>query len=501
VETRGSSDRSWPGELTEIGFPFPAGLSFSCGPRQFHRRIDLECDLAASEPLNSNTDTPPAPRFITGSIPAHVLRMTGAAAFGLMAIFVGELANVLFLSMLGDVEIIAAVGYASTLLFLLLSVGIGTAIAASSLIAPAIGAGDTARAKALSASIHVYAVLFAAVAGVSVWIYVPELVRLIGADGRTHALATGYLRILIPFMTLMSLGMCASAVLRSHGDARRSMNVTLIGAFVNVALDPLFIFTFGLGIQGAAWATNISRIAVAGFGIFWLIRVHDLLEWPRLANLVADARTILRFAVPATLTNLATPIANTYVTYTIARHGTAAVAAWALIGRISPVVFGSIFALSGAVGPVLGQNLGARQWDRVRTAFDVSVLTAIGFTAVAWLVLLVAVEPLIGLFRVTGETAALVRTYCIYLSPMFAFLGILFVCNAALNALGHPHWPTVLNWARATFGTVPIVTIAGMYWGPAGVIGGSLAGASVFALFGAWLCRKLIAGKVDKAAG
>jgi len=426
--------------------------------------------------------------------------MTGAAAFGLMAIFVGELANVLFLSMLGDVEIIAAVGYASTILFLLLSVGIGTAIAASALIAPAIGAGDLARARRLSASSHVFSVIFAAVAGVAVWIFVPELIRLIGAEGRTHALATGYLRILIPFITLMSLGMCASAVLRSHGDARRSMNVTLIGAFVNVALDPLFIFTFGLGIHGAAWATNLSRIAVAGFGVYWLVRKHDLLERPTLSNVLADARTILRFAVPATVTNLATPIANAYVTYAIARHGTAAVAAWALIGRIAPVAFGSIFALSGAVGPVLGQNLGARQWTRVRQAFDVSILAALGFTAVAWVGLALAVEPLIGLFRATGETADILRTYCIYLSPMFAFLGILFVANAALNALGHPHWPTVLNWGRATLGTVPVVTIGGMLYGPTGAIGANLAGASVFALFGAWLCRRLIAGKSLKEA-
>ncbi len=439
-------------------------------------------------------------RFVTGSIPAHVLRMTGAAAFGLMAIFVGELANVLFLSMLGDVEIIAAVGYASTILFLLLSVGIGTAIAASALIAPAIGAGDLARAKSLSASSHVFSVIFAAIAGIIVWIFVPELISLIGAEGRTLALATSYLRILIPFMTLMSLGMCASAVLRSQGDARRSMNVTLVGAFVNVALDPLFIFVLGLGINGAAWATNISRIAVAGAGVYWLVRKHDLLGRPQLREVIDDARTILRFAVPAILTNLATPIANAYVTYAIARHGTAAVAAWALIGRIAPVAFGSIFALSGAVGPVLGQNLGARQWARVREAFDVSILAALGFTAIAWLALALAVEPLIALFHASGETADILRTYCIYLSPMFAFLGILFVANAALNALGHPHWPTVINWGRATLGTVPVVTIGGMLYGPTGVIGANLAGASVFALLGAWLCRRLIAEKAQKEA-
>lgn len=448
--------------------------------------------------MNDSNNTARSARFVTGSIPAHVLRMTGAAAVGLMAIFIGELANILFLSMLGDVDIVAAVGYASTVLFLLLSVGIGTAIAASALIAPAIGAGDLVYAKRLSASTHVFAVGFAAISGAVVWIFVPQMIALLGATGRTLTLATGYLRILIPFMTLMSLGMCASAVLRSQGDARRSMNVTLTGAFVNVALDPLFIFVFELGINGAAWATNISRAAVAASGIYWLVRYHDLIEWPRVKNVVDDARTILRFAVPATLTNLATPIANAYVTYAIASHGNGAVAAWALIGRIAPVAFGSIFALSGAVAPILGQNLGARQWARVRHGFDVSIIASLGFTAVAWIALALSVEPLIRLFHATGETADLLRVYCIYLSPMFAFLGILFVANAALNALGHPHWPTVLNWARATLGTFPVVTLGSMLYGPAGVIGANLAGASVFAFAGVWLCWRLIAEKSQK---
>ena len=119
---------------------------------------------------------------------------------------------------------------------------------------------------------------------------------------------------------------------------------------------------------------------------------------------------------------------------------------------------------------MLGQNLGARQWDRVRRGFDVSILAALGFTAVAWLALTLAIEPLIRLFHATGETADLLRVYCVYLSPMFAFLGVLFVSNAALNALGHPHWPTVFNWGRATLGTVPFVTLGSTLYGPAGVI-------------------------------
>ena len=239
-----------------------------------------------------------AARFVTGSIPAHILRMTDCRAVGLMAIFVGELANILFLEharrrryrgrrrLRLDGAVPAAVGWHRH----------------RDRGERADRAGHRRRRSRLRQAPERQhsrvAVGFAAVAGTVVWTFVPNLIALLGATGRTHALATGYLRILIPFMTLMSLGMCASAVLRSQGDARRSMNVTLVGAFVNVALDPLFIFVFGLGIDGAAWATNISRVAVAGSGLYWLIRVHDLITWPRLADVIADSRTILRFAIP-----------------------------------------------------------------------------------------------------------------------------------------------------------------------------------------------------------
>jgi Na+-driven multidrug efflux pump len=96
-----------------------------------------------------------APKFVTGSILRHILVMTGAGAVGLMAIFAGDLANILFLSRTGDDAVVAAVGYASSILFFSTSIGIGLSIAATALVAPAIGAGLRVRARRLSAHAHV----------------------------------------------------------------------------------------------------------------------------------------------------------------------------------------------------------------------------------------------------------------------------------------------------------------------------------------------------------
>ena len=78
------------------------------------------------------------PKFVTGSLMRHLLVMTGTSAIGLMSIFIGDLANMYFLSILGDVEIVAAVGYASSIMFFATSIGIGLAIAATSLVSPAL---------------------------------------------------------------------------------------------------------------------------------------------------------------------------------------------------------------------------------------------------------------------------------------------------------------------------------------------------------------------------
>ena len=99
------------------------------------------------------------------------------------------------------------------------------------------------------------------------------------------------------------------------------MHITLTGAVVNVVLDPILIFGFKLGLEGAAIASVLARIALAGVGLWGVTRAHDLLERPDIANLASDMRLIGRNAVPAMATNIATPVANAYVTAAMAEFG------------------------------------------------------------------------------------------------------------------------------------------------------------------------------------
>jgi putative MATE family efflux protein len=432
------------------------------------------------------------PKFVSGSIPRHILVMTGAGAIGLMAIFLGDLANILFLSWLKDQAVVAAIGYAGPIVFLTVAMGIGLSIAATSVVAPALGAGRRMRARRLSLNAHVLTFAAAAVLSLLIWLMIPQALTLLGAAGRTHALAADYLSILVPAMPPLAVAMTSASVLRSVGDARRAMNVTLIGAVVNTLLDVVLILGLGLGIHGAAIASAIARVIMMAVGLYGVIRVHDLWGRLRLPTVVADAPALIAIAVPAVLTNVATPFANAYVTRAMAPFGDAAVAGWAILGRLTPVAFGAIFALSGTIGPIIGQNYGAGDFARMRATLTHSLIVTAAFTGLAWVLLAALAHPLTLSFDARGETASLIVFFCRMLAPLFVFLGALFVANAAFNTLGRPHYSTGLNWARATLGTIPFVTAGAYLAGAAGVLTGSMLGNLVFGVLAAWLAYRWI---------
>ncbi len=431
-------------------------------------------------------------KFLSGNLFRHISVMSLTASVGLMAVFIVDFVDMIFISMLGRDELAAAIGYAGALLFFTSSFGIGMAIAAGALVARALGAGAIEAARQKAATTLVYGVLFGALFAAMVWVNLPALVRLVGASGATQDLAVGYLRIIIPSLPLLLIGMVGGAILRAHGDARRSMQATVIGGAVNAALDPLLIFGLGLDLTGAALASVAARAAMAYFALRPIFRHHGGLAWPGAAGLRQDFRAILAIALPAILTQLATPVGQAYVTRSMAQFGEDAVAGLAVVSRLIPVAFGVIFALSGAVGPVIGQNFGAGNPARVRRAYlDGLLFTALfvlGMTAL----LFVLRAPIADLFRAEGQSRALIYLFCGPLALAFFFNGALFVSNAAFNNTGRPFLSTAMNWGRHTLGTIPFVIAGAAIAGAPGVLIGQAVGGVFFAGLSIWLALRLI---------
>ncbi len=420
-------------------------------------------------------------RFLEGSLLRHITVMALTASIGLMAIFVVDLVDMIFISMLGRDELAAAVGYAGAILFFTSSFGIGMSIAAGAVVARALGAGEPRTARRRAATALLYGVGFGTLFAALVWVNVPALARLVGASGITLELATSYLRIIIPSLPLLIAGMIAGAVLRAHGDARRAMLSTIAGGLVNAVLDPILIFGFGLELTGAALASVAARCAIAGFALYPVFRWHGGLDKPTPAEFRIDFPAIMTIALPAILTQFATPIGQAYVTRAMAAYGDDAVAGMAIIGRLVPVAFGVIFALSGAIGPIVGQNFGAGQHERVRGALRDGLLFTAVVVVLVSLVLFVLRAPIADLFGAEGLARGLVYLFCGPLALAWFFNGVIFVANAAFNNLGHPFHSTWINWGRHTLGTIPFVIAGGALWGAPGVLIGQASGGIIAA--------------------
>jgi len=409
----------------------------------------------------------------------HVAVMAGTGAIGLVAVFAVDLVNLFYISRLGDQAVAAAVGFAGVVGFFQFSIALGLTIGVTAVVSRAIGAGAIAEARRLATSGLVLAGLVGAVVGLGTVALLEPVLDALGADGRTRALAQTFLQIASPSLPVLGAGICLSGVLRAVGDPRRAMNTTLFAAIVTAAVDPLLIFGLHLGLAGAAVSTVIARLVLLAVAWHGVARRHGLLGPVPLARVVADLRPILVVAGPAVLTNLATPVGAAYVTHAMAQFGAQAVAGLATIDRLSPVAFGLIYALSGAVGPILAQNLGARRFDRVRQTLRDSLVFTVAAVCLAWLALALGQGAIVRAFSATGAAAELVRLFCTVLAGSFVFAGSLFVANAAFNNLGHPLLSTLFNWGRATLGTIPFVAIGAGY-GAAGVLVGQAAGSILF---------------------
>ncbi len=444
--------------------------------------------------------TPFQAKFLQGSIMRHIVVMTLTGAFGLMAVFLVDLADLYFLSQLHDTNITAAIGFAGTIAFVNLNLSIGTGIAAAALVARNMGMRNPVRAKEFATSVWLFTVLVSAGYTLLVAFFLPQILAVLGAKGEALHQAELFVWTLTPGFIFLAAALSCSFALRGIGAAQRSMYITLAAAVTTLILDPIFIFKFGWGIQGAAAANAIADFIAFLIGMHGLVVVHKFLGRPSFLGLKRDFSSIWKIAFPAVLTQLATPFTIAYTTALVAPFGDEAVAASAIIGRLVPVAFGVIFSLSGSVGPVIGQNFGAKNFDRVRQALWNGMVFSAIYTIIVSLIIFALRNNIANLFSASRRATELVVFFATYVGLSWAFAGAQFVGAAAFNNLGRPGLSTWFNWGKATVGTIPFALVGARYWGPEGIMAGTAIGAVLFGIASAWTAFRVVDGLAPKVA-
>ncbi len=343
------------------------------------------------------------------------------------AMLVQSLYNVVdavWVSGLGS-EALAAVGLFFPFMMGMMALATGLGVGGSSAVSRRIGARDKAGAERAALLTLALGVLGSSVFLLGVPLASP-LFAVFGATGTTAQGAAAYAQILFGGAVILFFANLCTAVLRGEGDAHRAMYAMILGSLLNVGLDPLFIYTFGLGVAGAAWATLASLFASALLLSYWLFlrpRTYLRLSPAKLRWDRALVREILGVGIPASLAQLSMSLAMLAVNGILLRvGGERSVAVFATGWRV--VTLGTIpmNGMATGVTAVTAAAFGAREGEKLRTAYLYAV--RLGATIQMGIAALVAASaPLLALLftyapgsqALRPDLVAFLRWMCLFL--------------------------------------------------------------------------------------
>ncbi len=433
-----------------------------------------------------------------GPVASSLMRLTAPMMLAVSSSIIVQVIEIGFIGQLGTAQI-AAVTFTFPITMLLTSVALGIGIGTSSVIARRVGAGDWDSVRRLAThSLLLVALLLICLATLGIATIRPTFAAL-GASGEVLDHIHAYLLVYYPGTVLFTITMVSSSAMRATGNARIPGFIMAGGAALNLALDPVLIFGwFGvprLELTGAAVATVIARLAMAALLLYFAI-VKDRLFLPISLwrnKLLASWREVLAVGIPAMATQMIGPISGAIITRLLAAHGPAVVAGFGVAGRIEAVAVMLLFALSGSIGPFVGQNWGANDLGRVREGMRVAYRFSLAWGACAWLMLLLIGDRLVPLIDTNPEVIATARHYLAIVPISYGLWGVLMMTSAAFNSLGKPIPSTIMAFTRMFVIYVPLALLADHFFGYSGIfVATALANGAMGCWGYLWLKRSML---------
>ena len=407
-----------------------------------------------------------------GPVPTTLLRLSAPMMLGVSSSILVQMFEMYFIAQLGTLEI-AALTFTFPLSMALSSIALGISIGTSSVVARVVGAKEFDSARRLAThSLLLIAGLMSVLSFLG-WLFINPLFSQMGAQGRTLEMIHSYLTIAFvsfPFLTVMMVG---GSVMRANGNAKIPGLAMTSASLLNLVLDPLLIFgLFGfprLELDGAAWALGISRVFTC-IAILYFLQHHQMLNLRNvLIGFGESCKQVLHIGVPAMATQLIGPISGAIITAMLASHGETVLAGFGIASRIEAVSVMLLFALSGSIGPFVGQNWGANQYQRAHTAVSMTYLFSLGWGLVALSILYLFGSEIVSLVDSDTKAVEVAVTYLSVVPLSYGAWGVLMMASASFNALGKPVPSTILSFLRMFIIYVPLALLLNNWYGYVGI--------------------------------
>lgn len=299
-----------------------------------------------------------------------------------------NLTDTYWLGTLGTEEL-AAINLITPVQNIVVNFGSGITVAGSVLLAQYIGAGRKEDAKSMANQIFACAMLFAIFCAVLCNISTPSIVTWLGAEGNTWTYSRIYMQLVIFDMPFLYMVNIYAAIHQAQGDTFRPMLLNLLGISVNMILDPLFMVVFHWGVAGAALATVTAKVIPAAIA-FILLHGNNTqigLELKKLKFEKEKLKNIAVIGLPTAIGGSTMQFGFLLMSKSVFKYGTQAMAAYGIGNKVNGLISLPSNGIGSAVATIVGQNVGAGQFERAQEGYTLSMKMIIVFLFVGGMIL------------------------------------------------------------------------------------------------------------------
>ncbi|HAE42104.1 MAG TPA: MATE family efflux transporter [Clostridiales bacterium] len=371
-----------------------------------------------------------------------------------------DLTDTYWVSKIGSTQV-AAITLIWPVIFLMISLGMGVGIGGTALISQYVGSGQPTQARDVAGQIITFSFLSSLLIGLAGALFSTQIVSGMGGTGELLQEASDYLRIIFIGLPTMFLFFAYTAIQQGQGDTMTPMKFGALSVFLNIILDPIFIFTFGLGISGAAYATVIARGLFAVISISRLFKYSDGIHLNRshLGLNKPVLKNLLKIALPSSVGRSTEAFGFVILTVFIMSFGENTMAAFGIGNRINSMILMPAMGISVALTTVIGQNLGANNIERAKQAIKTSIQLTMVFLVIGGTVIFTSAVSIVGIFTTDMEVLSQGSFYLRAMTLSLPFMGFFSIFIGTFQGSGHTVSAMVMMSGRLWALRIPLILI------------------------------------------
>lgn len=327
-------------------------------------------------------------------------------------------------------------------------------------------------------------------------VFATGILGVFGASENTMPYALAYIR---PLMIGTICNLCAFGLnhsINSDSNPKIAMSTMLIGAIINIVLDPIFIFVLGLGIQGAAYATVISQFVAGCWVIYYFTKSSQSTIKLNKEDMMLNGeiiKKILMIGLAPFCMQVAGSIVQVIANNALMTYGgDLAIGAMAVITSVCTIFIMPIFGLNQGAQPIIGYNYGAKKYDRVKKTYLYGLIACTAVLLLSWIFIVMLPEKAIGMFNndpmLTDIAVNGIRVY-LFMLPL---IGVQMTASNYYQAIGKPKKSMLLGLSRQVLMLIPAFLILPKFMGLEGVwLAGPIADGIAVILSGVIIIREM----------